>query len=108
MGGVRKNRVISLREPIGVALETLRAHKLRSFLMLLGIILSVSTLIRNLGDSAFNRPLRNLICCALSSPEIYNTVEPSVSPDFSGFPCATRAAFNTRELYCAQVNVNSG
>lgn len=34
-----------LREPIGVALETLRAHKLRSFLMLLGIILSVSTLI---------------------------------------------------------------
>jgi putative ABC transport system permease protein len=34
-----------LREPIGVALETLRAHKMRSFLMLLGIILSVSTLI---------------------------------------------------------------
>jgi len=45
MADVRKNRVISLREPIGVALETLRAHKLRSFLMLLGIILSVSTLI---------------------------------------------------------------
>jgi len=36
---------VPLREPIGVALETLRAHKLRSFLMLLGIILSVSTLI---------------------------------------------------------------
>ncbi|HEY6266309.1 MAG TPA: ABC transporter permease [Candidatus Acidoferrum sp.] len=34
-----------LREPVGVALETLRAHKMRSFLMLLGIILSVSTLI---------------------------------------------------------------
>lgn len=34
-----------LREPIGVALETLRAHKMRSFLMLLGIVLSVSTLI---------------------------------------------------------------
>ncbi len=34
-----------LREPIGVALETIRAHKLRSFLMLLGIIISVSTLI---------------------------------------------------------------
>ncbi|MFI5057675.1 MAG: ABC transporter permease [Candidatus Acidiferrales bacterium] len=34
-----------LREPVGVALETLRAHKLRSFLLLLGIILSVSTLI---------------------------------------------------------------
>src|SRR3984893_9985952 len=36
---------INLREPILVALETLRAHKLRSFLMLLGIVLSVSTLI---------------------------------------------------------------
>jgi putative ABC transport system permease protein len=39
-----KRRVL-LREPVGVALETLRAHKMRSFLMLLGIILSVSTLI---------------------------------------------------------------
>jgi putative ABC transport system permease protein len=34
-----------LREPMGVALETIRAHKLRSVLMLLGIIISVSTLI---------------------------------------------------------------
>ncbi len=34
-----------LREPITIALETMRAHKLRSFLMLLGVILSVSTLI---------------------------------------------------------------
>lgn len=34
-----------LREPVSVALETLRAHKMRSFLMLLGTILSVSTLI---------------------------------------------------------------
>jgi putative ABC transport system permease protein len=34
-----------LREPAGVALETLRTHKMRSFLMLLGIILSVATLI---------------------------------------------------------------
>jgi putative ABC transport system permease protein len=33
------------REPVGVALETLRTHKMRSFLMLLGIVLSVSTLI---------------------------------------------------------------
>jgi putative ABC transport system permease protein len=33
------------REPIVVALETLRTHKMRSFLMLLGIVLSVSTLI---------------------------------------------------------------
>jgi len=36
---------LHLREPAAVALETLRAHKLRSFLMLLGIVLSVSTLI---------------------------------------------------------------
>jgi len=39
-----KRRVL-LREPVIVALETLRAHKMRSFLMLLGTILSVSTLI---------------------------------------------------------------
>jgi putative ABC transport system permease protein len=38
-------RRVPLREPINVALETLRAHKMRSFLTLLGIILSVSTLI---------------------------------------------------------------
>src|SRR5260370_22881374 len=44
-GNGRMKRRVMLREPIGVALETLRAHKMRSFLMLLGIILSVSTLI---------------------------------------------------------------
>jgi len=38
-------RGISIKEPILIALETLRAHKLRSFLTLLGVILSVSTLI---------------------------------------------------------------
>ena len=38
-------RRVSLREPVGIALETLRAHKMRSFLMLLGVILAVSTLI---------------------------------------------------------------
>ena len=42
--GVLKRGVL-FREPIAVALETLRQHKMRSFLMLLGIILSVSTLI---------------------------------------------------------------
>src|SRR5260370_50026 len=47
MGGgyARMKRRVMLREPLGVARETLRAHKMRSFLMLLGIILSVSTLI---------------------------------------------------------------
>src|SRR2546421_185241 len=36
---------VSLHEPAMIALETLRTHKLRSFLTLLGVILSVSTLI---------------------------------------------------------------
>ena len=38
-------RRMTLREPVGMALDTLRAHKMRSFLTLLGIILSVCTLI---------------------------------------------------------------
>ncbi len=38
-------RRVSLKEPMMIALETLRTHKLRSFLTLLGVILSVSTLI---------------------------------------------------------------
>ena len=38
-------RGVRLREPAIIALETMLSHKLRSFLMLLGVILSVSTLI---------------------------------------------------------------
>lgn len=38
-------RGVALREPALIALETLRTHKLRSFLTLLGVILSVMTLI---------------------------------------------------------------
>src|ERR1041385_1446562 len=38
-------RGVSLKEPVMIALENLRSHKLRSFLTLLGVILSVSTLI---------------------------------------------------------------
>ena len=41
----RSRRRVSLREPAFIALETLRSHKLRSFLTLLGVILSVATLI---------------------------------------------------------------
>src|SRR5215469_9830014 len=41
----RLERAHFLREPTIIALQTMRAHKLRSFLMLLGVILSVSTLI---------------------------------------------------------------
>ena len=40
-----RSRRISLKEPALIALDTLRTHKLRSFLTLLGVILSVSTLI---------------------------------------------------------------
>src|SRR5215813_5430754 len=40
-----KRRGVSLKEPAMIALDTLRAHKLRSFLTLLGVILSVATLI---------------------------------------------------------------
>lgn len=39
------DRARGMREPAIVALQTMRAHKLRSFLMLLGVILSVCTLI---------------------------------------------------------------
>jgi putative ABC transport system permease protein len=49
MAAAAQNRRIPrahfLREPTLIALQTMRAHKLRSFLMLLGVILSVSTLI---------------------------------------------------------------
>ena len=38
-------RRLSFKEPALIALETLRTHKLRSFLTLLGVILAVSTLI---------------------------------------------------------------
>jgi putative ABC transport system permease protein len=38
-------RGLRIKEPTIIALETMRTHKLRSFLMLLGVILSVSTLI---------------------------------------------------------------
>src|SRR5215469_2589155 len=38
-------RGLAFKEPALIALETLRTHKLRSFLTLLGVILAVSTLI---------------------------------------------------------------
>ncbi len=49
MGSIVQKRALrgaySFREPALIALQTMRAHKLRSFLVLLGVILSVSTLI---------------------------------------------------------------
>jgi len=41
----RTHTVVALRETIGLALDTLRVHKLRSFLTLLGVILAVLTLV---------------------------------------------------------------
>ena len=40
-----RRRSILIREPVTMALGTLRAHKLRSFLTLLGVIIAVTTLI---------------------------------------------------------------
>ena len=55
-------RRVPLQEPVSVALETLRAHKLRSFLMLLGIILSVCTLITVIAlISGVNRYIANRV-----------------------------------------------
>ena len=45
MATEQEKRGVSIKEPMLIALETLRSHKLRSFLTLLGVILSVSTLI---------------------------------------------------------------
>jgi putative ABC transport system permease protein len=45
MRSKKSNLGASFKEPALIALETLRTHKLRSFLTLLGVILSVSTLI---------------------------------------------------------------
>jgi putative ABC transport system permease protein len=42
---MRPKSTVSLKEPAMIALETLRTHKLRSFLTLLGVILSVTTLL---------------------------------------------------------------
>ncbi len=40
-----RNTSVALRETLWLALDTLRAHKLRSFLTLLGVILAVTTLV---------------------------------------------------------------
>jgi putative ABC transport system permease protein len=40
-----KRTTVALRETLWLALDTLRAHKLRSFLTLLGVILAVTTLV---------------------------------------------------------------
>jgi putative ABC transport system permease protein len=40
-----RRALVTLRETLWLALDALRAHKLRSFLTLLGVILAVTTLV---------------------------------------------------------------
>jgi len=80
---------INLREPIFVALETLRAHKLRSFLMLLGIVLSVSTLIMVVAlISGVNLYVANRI--ANLGSNVFLVLRFPIIPDVNEFVKATR------------------
>ena len=80
---------IHLREPIFVALETIRAHKLRSFLMLLGIVLSVSTLIMVVAlISGVNLYVANRI--ANLGSNVFLVLRFPIIPDVNDFVKATR------------------
>src|SRR5260370_9084224 len=80
---------IQLREPIFVAMETLRAHKLRSFLMLLGIVLSVSTLIMVVGlISGVNLYVANRV--ANLGSNVFLVLRFPIIPDTNEFVKATR------------------
>jgi len=80
---------IHLREPVFVALETLRAHKLRSFLMLLGIVLSVSTLIMVVAlISGVNLYVVNRV--ANLGSNVFLVLRFPIIPDTSEFVKATR------------------
>src|SRR6266700_5032218 len=84
-----KPRIHYLREPIGVALETLRAHKMRSFLMLLGIVLSVSTLIMVVAlISGVNLYVANRI--ANLGSNVFLVLRFPIIPDVNEFVKATR------------------
>src|ERR1700726_4681315 len=80
---------INLREPIFVALETLRSHKLRSFLMLLGIVLSVSTLIMVVAlISGVNLYVADRV--ANLGSNVFLVLRFPIIPDISDFVKATR------------------
>src|ERR1700692_1464356 len=80
---------IHLREPVVVALEALRANKLRSFLMLLGIVLSVSTLIMVVAlISGVNLYVANRI--ANLGSNVFLVLRFPIIPDVSEFVKATR------------------
>ena len=46
-----RQMLVALRETIGIAMDTLRAHKLRTFLTLLGVMLAVTTSAPTLSSS---------------------------------------------------------
>jgi putative ABC transport system permease protein len=72
-----------------VALETLRTHKLRSFLMLLGIVLSVSTLIMVVAlISGVNLYVANRV--ANLGSNVFLVLRFPIIPDTSEFVKATR------------------
>src|SRR5438046_601306 len=71
-------RRVMLREPISVALETLRVHKMRSFLMLLGIILSEHQ------EGAHLVNAQGLQGHADRFPEHNPTLHACISPVYSG------------------------
>src|ERR1700676_3784192 len=84
-----KTRLHHFREAIGVALETLRSHKLRSFLMLLGIFLSVSTLIMVVAlISGVNLYVANRI--ANLGSNVFLVLRFPIIPDVNEFVKATR------------------
>src|SRR6202790_4725527 len=80
---------INLREPIFVALETLRTHKLRSFLMLLGMVLSVFTLIMVVAlISGVNLYVANRV--ANLGSNVFLVLRFPIIPDTNEFVKATR------------------
>src|SRR6202140_4561939 len=82
-------RLHHFREPIGVALETLRAHKMRSFLMLLGIVVSVSTLIMVVAlISGVNLYVANRV--ANLGSNLFLVLRFPIIPDTNEFVKATR------------------
>ncbi len=80
---------VHVREPIFVALQALRTHKLRSFLMLLGIVLSVSTLIMVVAlISGVNLYVGNRI--ANLGSNVFLVLRFPIIPDVTEFVKATR------------------
>ncbi|MGH9680497.1 MAG: ABC transporter permease, partial [Candidatus Acidiferrales bacterium] len=84
-----KTRIHNFREAFFVALETLRAHKMRSFLMLLGMVLSVSTLIMVVSlISGVNRYVADRV--ANLGSNVFLVLRFPIIPDVNDYLKATR------------------